>query len=127
MVCFTGSDLKILRSWLLAPGHCGTDEFIAAVGQFRADGLEFITSKHPAFCKNPTLAAYRRSPLSPRPGRGQPREGGGQGLRSLGFAVRRGDTFPGLDGEWLRLAVRDRTTVNGFLQALDRAMTPADR
>ena len=51
----------------------------------------------------------------------------GQGLRSLGFAVRRGDTFPGLDGEWLRLAVRDRTTVNGFLQALDRAMTPADR
>ncbi|MFF9777009.1 Rv2231c family pyridoxal phosphate-dependent protein CobC [Streptomyces sp. NPDC013978] len=48
-------------------------------------------------------------------------------LRSLGFAVRRGDTFPGLDDAWLRLAVRDRTTVNGFLQALDRAMTLADR
>lgn len=47
-------------------------------------------------------------------------------LRSLGFAVRRGDTFPGLDEEWLRLAVRDRVTVNGFLQALDRAMTLAD-
>src|SRR5690606_29879906 len=30
------------------------------------------------------------------------------GLRELGFAVRRGDTFPGLGPEWLRLAVRDR-------------------
>jgi histidinol-phosphate aminotransferase len=48
-------------------------------------------------------------------------------LRTLGYAVRRGDTFPGLDEEWLRLAVRDRITVNGFLQALDRAMTLADR
>ncbi|WP_328772557.1 Rv2231c family pyridoxal phosphate-dependent protein CobC [Streptomyces sp. NBC_00286] len=46
-------------------------------------------------------------------------------LRTLGYAVRRGDTFPGLGEEWLRLAVRDRTTVNGFLQALDRAMTLA--
>ncbi|MFG2130098.1 Rv2231c family pyridoxal phosphate-dependent protein CobC [Streptomyces sp. NPDC048751] len=46
-------------------------------------------------------------------------------LRDLGYAVRRGDTFPGLDEEWLRLAVRDRQTVNGFLQALDRAITLA--
>jgi histidinol-phosphate aminotransferase len=44
-------------------------------------------------------------------------------LRDLGFAVRRGDTFPGLGAEWLRVAVRDRVTVNRFLQALDRAMT----
>ncbi|WP_030248722.1 MULTISPECIES: Rv2231c family pyridoxal phosphate-dependent protein CobC [unclassified Streptomyces] len=43
-------------------------------------------------------------------------------LRDLGFAVRRGDTFPGLDEEWLRLAVRDRTTVDRFLRALDRAV-----
>ncbi|MET9135089.1 Rv2231c family pyridoxal phosphate-dependent protein CobC [Streptomyces antibioticus] len=48
-------------------------------------------------------------------------------LRDLGFAVRRGDTFPGLDEEWLRLAVRDRPTVNAFLQALDRAMVLASR
>ncbi|GDY73111.1 hypothetical protein SAV31267_025960 [Streptomyces avermitilis] len=48
-------------------------------------------------------------------------------LRGLGFAVRRGDTFPGLGEEWLRLAVRDRATVNRFLQALDRAVTLADR
>ncbi|QWB26458.1 MULTISPECIES: Rv2231c family pyridoxal phosphate-dependent protein CobC [Streptomyces] len=44
-------------------------------------------------------------------------------LRDLGYAVRRGDTFPGLDEEWLRLAVRDRTTTDGFLRALERAVT----
>ncbi|MBM7092467.1 threonine-phosphate decarboxylase [Streptomyces sp. S12] len=43
-------------------------------------------------------------------------------LRDLGYAVRRGDTFPGLDREWLRLAVRDRETVDGFLAALERAL-----
>ncbi|MEU6808579.1 Rv2231c family pyridoxal phosphate-dependent protein CobC [Streptomyces sp. NPDC046831] len=43
-------------------------------------------------------------------------------LRDLGFAVRRGDTFPGLDGDWLRLAVRDRRTTEAFLTALDRAL-----
>ncbi|MGW3987761.1 Rv2231c family pyridoxal phosphate-dependent protein CobC [Streptomyces sp. NPDC004830] len=39
-------------------------------------------------------------------------------LRDLGYAVRRGDTFPGLDDRWLRLAVRDRRTTDGFLAAL---------
>ncbi|MGW4167772.1 Rv2231c family pyridoxal phosphate-dependent protein CobC [Streptomyces chartreusis] len=48
-------------------------------------------------------------------------------LRDLGYAVRRGDTFPGLGEEWLRLAVRDRATVNGFLRALERALTPTAR
>ncbi|GGY90394.1 threonine-phosphate decarboxylase [Streptomyces nitrosporeus] len=43
-------------------------------------------------------------------------------LRALGFAARRGDTFPGLGAEWLRLAVRDRATTNRFLQALDLAL-----
>ncbi|MDI9834024.1 Rv2231c family pyridoxal phosphate-dependent protein CobC [Streptomyces sp. KAU_LT] len=46
-------------------------------------------------------------------------------LRALGYAVRRGDTFPGLDEEWLRLAVRDRPTTDGFLQALRRVLPPA--
>ncbi|MFJ4919063.1 Rv2231c family pyridoxal phosphate-dependent protein CobC [Streptomyces sp. NPDC088725] len=44
-------------------------------------------------------------------------------LRTLGFAARRGDTFPGLGHDWLRLAVRDRPTTNSFLQALDQALT----
>ncbi|MEU3250311.1 Rv2231c family pyridoxal phosphate-dependent protein CobC [Streptomyces sp. NPDC006997] len=44
-------------------------------------------------------------------------------LRELGWAVRRGDTFPGLDGEWLRLAVRDRATTDAFVTALRQAVT----
>ncbi|MGN5378267.1 Rv2231c family pyridoxal phosphate-dependent protein CobC [Streptomyces lasalocidi] len=43
-------------------------------------------------------------------------------LREAGYAVRRGDTFPGLGEEWVRVAVRDRTTVNGFLSALSAAL-----
>ncbi|MDT7723879.1 MAG: histidinol-phosphate aminotransferase [Actinomycetota bacterium] len=39
-------------------------------------------------------------------------------LREAGFAVRRGDTFPGLDTTHLRLAVRDRATTDAFLAAL---------
>ncbi|MGW5849442.1 Rv2231c family pyridoxal phosphate-dependent protein CobC [Streptomyces sp. NPDC055254] len=48
-------------------------------------------------------------------------------LRALGFAVRRGDTFPGLDSSWLRLAVRDRATTGRLLQALDRALNVVGR
>ncbi|WJV49575.1 Rv2231c family pyridoxal phosphate-dependent protein CobC [Streptomyces flavofungini] len=39
-------------------------------------------------------------------------------LRERGFAVRRGDTFPGLGARWLRVAVRDRGTTDAFLGAL---------
>ncbi|MFH8569868.1 Rv2231c family pyridoxal phosphate-dependent protein CobC [Streptomyces sp. NPDC017993] len=40
------------------------------------------------------------------------------GLRERGFAARRGDTFPGLGPDWLRLAVRDRATTDRFVTAL---------
>ncbi|WUH94140.1 Rv2231c family pyridoxal phosphate-dependent protein CobC [Streptomyces sp. NBC_00433] len=43
-------------------------------------------------------------------------------LRALGYAVRRADTFPGLGPDWLRVAVRDRRTVDGFASALATAM-----
>lgn len=46
-------------------------------------------------------------------------------LRDLGYAVRRGDTFPGLGPDWLRIAVRDRETVDGFLAALGSALGSA--
>ncbi|MFI9271761.1 Rv2231c family pyridoxal phosphate-dependent protein CobC [Kitasatospora sp. NPDC052896] len=39
-------------------------------------------------------------------------------LRDGGFAVRRGDTFPGLGPDWLRIAVRDPETTDRFLAAL---------
>jgi histidinol-phosphate aminotransferase len=44
-------------------------------------------------------------------------------LRELGYAVRRADTFPGLGPDWLRVAVRDRRTTDGFVNALSTALT----
>ncbi|WP_234443451.1 Rv2231c family pyridoxal phosphate-dependent protein CobC [Streptomyces sp. NRRL B-24484] len=43
-------------------------------------------------------------------------------LRAAGFAVRRGDTFPGLGPDWLRIAVRDPATADRFLAALAAAV-----
>lgn len=43
-------------------------------------------------------------------------------LRDHGFALRRGDTFPGLGPEWLRLAVRDRATTDRFIEALAKVL-----
>jgi histidinol-phosphate aminotransferase len=39
-------------------------------------------------------------------------------LRDKGFAVRRGDTFPGLGSVWIRVAVRDEATSGAFVDAL---------
>jgi histidinol-phosphate aminotransferase len=39
-------------------------------------------------------------------------------LRRRGYAVRRGDTFPGLGVDWLRLAVRDTATTDAFVDVL---------
>jgi histidinol-phosphate/aromatic aminotransferase/cobyric acid decarboxylase-like protein len=39
-------------------------------------------------------------------------------LREQGIAVRRGDTFPGLDADWIRIAVRDEDTTGSLIKAL---------
>jgi histidinol-phosphate aminotransferase len=39
-------------------------------------------------------------------------------LREHGFAVRRGDTFPGLGADFLRVAVRDTATTDAFTRTL---------
>jgi histidinol-phosphate aminotransferase len=41
-----------------------------------------------------------------------------EALRAAGFAVRRGDTFPGLGPDWLRITVRDVATTDAFIAAL---------
>ncbi|WP_229673477.1 cobyrinate a,c-diamide synthase [Nakamurella endophytica] len=46
-------------------------------------------------------------------------------LREHGFAVRRGETFPGLDADWIRVAVRDEATTTALLAALAAVLTPA--
>lgn len=48
-----------------------------------------------------------------------------EGLRSLGFALRRGDTFPGLGPHWLRIAVRDEEC-SGRLAAALRELLAAE-
>jgi histidinol-phosphate aminotransferase len=48
-------------------------------------------------------------------------------LRDRGFAVRRGDTFPGLGRDWLRIAVRDKATTDAFVTALVGCADPAGR
>jgi len=46
-------------------------------------------------------------------------------LRSRGWAVRRGDTFPGLTGDHLRVAVRDPGTSRAFASALAETLVSA--
>jgi histidinol-phosphate aminotransferase len=43
-------------------------------------------------------------------------------LRDRGYAVRRGDTFPGLGPDWLRVAVRDTATTDAFVETLDAVL-----
>ncbi len=43
-------------------------------------------------------------------------------LRAAGFAVRRGDTFPGLGPDWLRIAVRDTATSDSLLKAWEAVL-----
>ena len=43
-------------------------------------------------------------------------------LRAHGFAVRRGDTFPGLGPDWLRIAVRGQDVSERFASALAAAL-----
>ena len=45
-------------------------------------------------------------------------------LRDAGFAVRRGDTFPGLSPGHLRVAVRDPETSRAFGAALAGILDP---
>ncbi|HEX6500079.1 MAG TPA: Rv2231c family pyridoxal phosphate-dependent protein CobC [Micromonosporaceae bacterium] len=44
-------------------------------------------------------------------------------LRERGFAVRRGDTFPGLGPDWLRVAVRETAIGDAFVAALTEVLT----
>jgi histidinol-phosphate aminotransferase len=96
-----------------AARRVGSDRahLVAGLREFEPDGLRVVEPAEGPFVliRLPRAVVVRRQ------------------LRGLGFAVRRGDTFPGLGDDWLRLAVRDRATVNGFLQALDRAMVVAGR
>ena len=61
-------------------------------------------------------------PLHPAAGAAEVRES----LRAQGFAVRRGDTFPGLGPDWLRVAVRPEDVTDGFVKVLSELL-PSNR
>jgi histidinol-phosphate aminotransferase len=48
-------------------------------------------------------------------------------LRTLGIAVRRADTFPGLGEGWIRISVRDDDANEALLDALDHLLNDASR
>jgi histidinol-phosphate/aromatic aminotransferase/cobyric acid decarboxylase-like protein len=47
-------------------------------------------------------------------------------LRESGFAVRRGDTFPGLGPSWIRIAVREPQVSRRLLQAIAAILAAVD-
>ncbi len=48
-------------------------------------------------------------------------------MRGRGYALRRGDTFPGLGAQWVRIAVRDPQTIDGMLRELATVLTAEER
>ncbi|WP_035906220.1 cobyrinate a,c-diamide synthase [Knoellia subterranea] len=48
-------------------------------------------------------------------------------MRERGYALRRGDTFPGLGPTWVRIAVRDPHTIDGMLRELATVATSKER
>ncbi len=50
-----------------------------------------------------------------------------EAMRGRGYALRRGDTFPGLGPEWVRVAVRDPHTIDGMLRELATVLTFEER
>jgi len=87
-----------------------------------------VAAWHPVLAADRAHLRRRLAPLPvdvvPDPGapfvlvRAPGRPGVRDALREHGYAVRRGDTFPGLGPDWFRVAVRDRPTVDAFAAAL---------
>jgi len=103
----------------LAAMVCCSDERALTEGERRAQQLalwrselgEALTTRGVAFVSG--AAPY----LLARVG-----DGVHTALRENGIAVRRADTFPGLDGTWVRIAVRPPEVTARLLSALDRVL-----
>jgi histidinol-phosphate aminotransferase len=80
---------------------------LARLGEFAPAGLSVQECPQAPFVlvRHPRAAALRED------------------LRSLGFAVRRGDTFPGLGPQWLRIAVRDEECTDRLAEAVGELLT----
>ncbi len=76
--------------------------------------------------EQPRPRRHRAGSRSLRPGSTPRAAAVREALRHLGVAVRRGDTFPGLDDRFLRFAVRDEETVDALGTALSTIRTRLD-
>jgi histidinol-phosphate aminotransferase len=80
------------------------------------DGLVRTGFTVPPDPRGPFLLAHRHDAAQVR-----------ESLRTQGIAVRRADSFPGLDPTWLRFAARDAAAVDVLLDALRRSSAPRRR
>jgi histidinol-phosphate aminotransferase len=106
---------------LVAMEACSAPEAVRAAGAWAADlaverrwfaarltalGLHVVPRAHASFLCVRTPGAHAVRML----------------LRERGYAVRRGDTFPGLGPDWLRIAVRGREANGGLLDVLTQVL-----
>ncbi|HEY2520829.1 MAG TPA: Rv2231c family pyridoxal phosphate-dependent protein CobC [Streptosporangiaceae bacterium] len=116
VACCTPRALAEARAWAAAMG-AERDRWAAALA--RLPGIRLTPHSQASFllfeCSLPSLPVPAGAVPHPGPVAG-PRVR--ERLRQAGFAVRRGDTFPGLGPDWLRVAVRDRATNDRFTAAL---------
>ena len=97
----------------------------AAVAAERADRRARSAADRDHLVRAPARRAGRHGAPATRPARSSlVRLAGADkvrlALRERGYAVRRGDTFPGLGADWLRIAVRDTATTDAFVGRVDR-------
>lgn len=96
--------------------------------QQQADAL----ARQAAADRSYLTARLRELGLDPVPGEApfvlvQLGHGAREALRDKGFAVRRGDTFPGLDGSWVRIAVRDQAITDALIASLTTVLPSLPR
>jgi histidinol-phosphate aminotransferase len=92
-----------VEAW--ARGLAGARSYLLA-GLARIDGVRVVPGASASFALVDTGVADIRTRLHAR-----------------GFAVRRGETFPGLRPGWIRVAVRDTETSDRFSAALGEVIT----
>jgi histidinol-phosphate aminotransferase len=116
VACCTPRATAEAAAWAAAMGT-ERDRWAARLAEL--PGIAVTAHARASFLLLETLPTRVPAPAGVRAAPGRDDSAGvRQRLRRAGFAVRRGDTFPGLGPGWLRVAVRDRATNDRFASAL---------
>ena len=89
----------------------------AEIGRQRVDVCGPVWPRRPAAVGTPRAPFVLVDTGRSRPSQA-PAAGSGWRCATQGFAVRRGETFPGLGPDWIRIAVRDEETTDRLAEAL---------